>query len=254
MPESPRTFSRRKFLLKILTEFPKPALIEFVKTSPLQLSYDGLFSPVLRPLDKFLHISFFRFCLGALFVFSRASRHSPDCPLPVAFFVGLCLLLNGASRVCVSKSKTREVVWSLFAIALTHFGGFLGEEPFHLEEGNVESVAGKVVFGFCSFITLATVSMNCLSTLFSSVILITLLISELASSFRRLKSIPSEVYSPPPNSDEATCIFCLEGIEPGEQVTKPRGCSHVFHFSCSVPWLYKKPVCPLCKHVAFDRL
>lgn len=253
-PESHRNFSRRKFFLKILTEFPKPALIEFVKTSPLQLSYDGLFSPVLRPLDKFLHMSFFRFSLGALFVFRRASRHSPDCPWPVAFFVGLSLLLNGASRVCVSKNKTWEVVWPLFAIALTHFGGFLGEEPFHMEEGKVESLIEKVVFRFCSFITLATVSANCLSTLFSTVILITLLISELASSFRRLNRIPIETFPLAENVEEVTCIFCLERIEPGEEVTKPRGCSHTFHFSCSAFWFFKKPLCPLCKNAAIDRL
>lgn len=42
------------------------------------------------------------------------------------------------------------------------------------------------------------------------------------------------------------CTICLDGFDDIEIVSK-MDCSHIFHHSCIVNWLKRKPTCPICR-------
>uniref|UniRef100_A0A2N9IA01 RING-type domain-containing protein n=1 Tax=Fagus sylvatica TaxID=28930 RepID=A0A2N9IA01_FAGSY len=50
------------------------------------------------------------------------------------------------------------------------------------------------------------------------------------------------------NSNNESCTICLEDFPAGSYVTC-MPCSHVFHRSCIVRWLIKRPHCPVCRQL-----
>ncbi|GMY38560.1 E3 ubiquitin-protein ligase AIP2-like [Fagus crenata] len=52
------------------------------------------------------------------------------------------------------------------------------------------------------------------------------------------------------SSSNESCTICLEDFPAGSCVTR-MPCSHVFHRSCIVRWLIKRPHCPVCRKHMF---
>ncbi|OMO57544.1 Zinc finger, RING-type [Corchorus olitorius] len=49
-------------------------------------------------------------------------------------------------------------------------------------------------------------------------------------------------------SDHPTCIVCLNGVEPSDEVRELGSCNHVFHKDCLDAWIdHGNVTCPLCK-------
>lgn len=44
------------------------------------------------------------------------------------------------------------------------------------------------------------------------------------------------------------CSVCLEDFKLHDDVRILRGCKHVFHCRCVDQWLYRRQVCPVCRH------
>lgn len=44
------------------------------------------------------------------------------------------------------------------------------------------------------------------------------------------------------------CSVCLDDFKKGEDVRVLRGCRHVFHCKCADIWLYRRQICPVCRH------
>ncbi|KAL5818819.1 hypothetical protein ACOSQ3_022754 [Xanthoceras sorbifolium] len=46
--------------------------------------------------------------------------------------------------------------------------------------------------------------------------------------------------------DSTNCSICLESVSVGKIVAR-LPCSHLYHTTCIIRWLHKKPTCPLCR-------
>ncbi|OMO97795.1 Zinc finger, RING-type [Corchorus olitorius] len=50
------------------------------------------------------------------------------------------------------------------------------------------------------------------------------------------------------DDDDPTCIVCMKGVEPSDEVRELGNCNHVFHRDCLDAWIDLGNVtCPLCK-------
>eukprot|EP01018_Ginkgo_biloba_P007285 Gb_20807 [translate_table: standard] len=47
--------------------------------------------------------------------------------------------------------------------------------------------------------------------------------------------------------DFSECAVCLDGFQRGEKCRMLPICKHCFHAKCVDAWLYKSPVCPICR-------
>eukprot|EP00041_Stephanoeca_diplocostata_P020469 m.459857 g.459857 ORF g.459857 m.459857 type:complete len:601 (-) comp21585_c0_seq9:69-1871(-) len=63
--------------------------------------------------------------------------------------------------------------------------------------------------------------------------------------------IPVGKYEPAPHVEDV-CAICIDKLKAGDDV-RTLLCNHVFHTECIDPWLYNKPLCPLCKDNVLER-
>merc|ERR1711907_184795 len=60
-------------------------------------------------------------------------------------------------------------------------------------------------------------------------------------------ALPQSVLSTVESERHGSCTVCLAEFEAGDEVLE-MPCKHVFHKNCLLPWLNKKPSCPLCRN------
>lgn len=63
--------------------------------------------------------------------------------------------------------------------------------------------------------------------------------------------IPVSKYEPAPHVEDV-CAICIDKLRSGEEI-RTLLCNHIFHTECIDPWLYSKPLCPLCKDNVLER-
>ncbi len=45
-----------------------------------------------------------------------------------------------------------------------------------------------------------------------------------------------------------SCAICFDDFEFTDDVRLLPGCHHVFHSKCCDQWLYRRQMCPMCRH------
>lgn len=63
-----------------------------------------------------------------------------------------------------------------------------------------------------------------------------------------LDKLPSVVVTKEHVEKGLQCTICLENIELRTQAVQLL-CQHLYHKPCIVPWLKKKSMCPMCRHI-----
>lgn len=241
------SFCKRSFLLRVLSEFPSPEVVSIVEGPPFHLGNSPFLKRSFSIIDKLLKLIFLPICLGSMLIFYRS--HIERITFPQAVIVGVTLLqiLYGYSHTLVCNRKISQLMIPLSATYLIHLiyifsGKWIpkGESFFFAQPCNIFFMSSMIL----AFIT---VVVNCFYTLLILVVLAFLLIIDVRKNFRIVSDIPRQIYRNELDSDEKLCVFCFSEIINGVEITKLTTCQHIFHFSCGVHWLRKKPICPICK-------
>lgn len=242
-------FSHTRFLLQILIEFPSPAMMAFIKPTPLRITNLRPFDRVISSFDRKIRASIFPFCLASFILISKVSEEKLDYQQITSCFIIICNVMRILFQMFICKKKLLTTILYFGLCYAIILAISIFENCFSLEEKLANSKFLFLLEFSVIAIVLTTVVVNCVYILFVFVVLFMIFVSQIVQNFRLLSQIPRKPYRKI-KEEEKNCVFCLNEIEEGIDVTELK-CSHPFHFSCGVFWLRKKPFCPTCKERVF---